>query len=71
MTKEELWKYMLKTNPALKGQRVSLATASLRKLFDLVWDIATDAERDVRAETDSIKHADLPPVLAKIFGGLK
>jgi len=69
MTKEKLWDIIIKRNPSFRAGPVKMSATSFRKLFDLVWDISADAERDVWAETDSIKHADLPPGFAKILEG--
>ncbi len=46
MKREELWLIIVKKNPSMAGERVSMSVEQLRRMFDLVWQKGYEAGKD-------------------------
>lgn len=68
MNKNELWDIIIEHNPSFVQGTVKMKPESFRKLFNLVWDLATECELE---RLDNIRGASLPPPFDQIFGRIK
>ena len=64
MTKARLWDHIAASNPAMSGITIRLRSTELKRLFDMVWDVATRAAMDERRA-----GMDVPDVLKGLFNG--
>ncbi len=67
--REELWAEYVRQNPSFAGdQPVTIMPQSIRKMFDLTWDISAKREAAFRS-----RSASIPPgfddIFHDIFGG--
>jgi len=71
MTKESVWKQLVRKNPSFAVGPVGLTPKGLRKFFDVVWDAsAAQAARELRPHTPAMPAMpELPDFLQGLMNG--